>query len=123
MKLLIVESPKKAKEISHFLGKDFTVKATMGHFKDLPKDELGFDLQTFEPFFKISDSKHSSILKEIKDLSKKVDEIIIATDPDREGYAIGYMMFQELKKTSKAKIKRAEFREITKDHLAWLFSS
>ncbi len=117
MKLLIVESPKKAKEISHFLGKDFVVKATMGHFKDLPENELGFDLQTFEPSFKITDSKHAGMLKEIKELAKKVDEIIIATDPDREGYAIGYMMWQELQKVSKARIKRGEFREITKDHI------
>ncbi len=114
-KVVIVESPKKAKEIQKFLGKDFTVKATIGHFKDLPEKEMGVDLETFEPKFVIKSSNHKKILSEIKKLAKD-SEVFIATDPDREGYAIGYFMYQELKKKAKD-IKRAEFHEITEKHI------
>ncbi|WP_028950752.1 type I DNA topoisomerase [Sulfurihydrogenibium subterraneum] len=114
-KVLIVESPKKAKEISHYLGKDFIVKATVGHFKDLPEDEMGVDLQTYQPKFVIKSSNHKKILSEIKKLAQDA-EVYIATDPDREGYAIGYFMWEELKKKAKS-IKRAEFHEITKNHI------
>ncbi|MBX0313095.1 MAG: type I DNA topoisomerase, partial [Sulfurihydrogenibium sp.] len=113
-KLVIVESPKKAKEISHFLGKDYVVRATIGHFKDLPENEIGVDLNTYEPKFLVR-SSHKKNLAEIKKLAENA-EVIIATDPDREGYAIGYFMYQELKGKTK-NIKRAEFREITKDHV------
>jgi len=114
-KIVIVESPKKAKEISHFLGKDFIVKATVGHFKDLPENEMGVDLNTFEPKFVIKSQNHKKILSEIKKLAPNA-EVIIATDPDREGYAIGYFMYEELKKKAK-EVKRAEFHEITKEHI------
>ncbi|NPA51490.1 MAG: type I DNA topoisomerase [Aquificae bacterium] len=117
-KIIIVESPKKAREIQKFLGKGYTVKATIGHFKDLPEKEMGVDLKTFEPSFIVKSKNHKKILSEIKKLAKKAKEIYIATDPDREGYAIGYFMFQELKKTAKNKpIKRAEFHEITQKHV------
>ncbi|MCX7739019.1 MAG: type I DNA topoisomerase [Hydrogenothermaceae bacterium] len=114
-KLVIVESPKKAKEIAHFLGRDFLVKATVGHFKDLPEDKMGVDLKTFEPEFVIKSPKHKQILAEIKKLAENA-EVYIATDPDREGYAIGYFMYEELKKKAKS-IKRSEFHEITKNHV------
>lgn len=114
-KIVIVESPKKAKEISHFLGKDYIVKATVGHFKDLPENEMGVDLNTYEPKFVIKSQNHKKILSEIKKLAEK-SEVIIATDPDREGYAIGYFMYEELKKKAK-EVKRAEFHEITKEHI------
>ncbi len=114
-KVVIVESPKKAREIQKFLGKDFTVKATVGHFKDLPEKEMGVDLKTFEPSFVIKSNNHKKILSEIKKISKD-SEVFIATDPDREGYAIGYFMYQELKKKAKD-IKRAEFHEITEKHV------
>jgi DNA topoisomerase-1 len=114
-KIVIVESPKKAREISHFLGNDFIVKATIGHFKDLPEDEMGVDLNTYEPKFVIKSQNHKKILSEIKKLASNA-EVIIATDPDREGYAIGYFMYEELKKKAK-EVKRAEFHEITKEHI------
>ena len=117
-KIIIVESPKKAREIQKFLGRDYTVKATIGHFKDLPEKEMGVDLKTFEPSFVVKSKNHKKILSEIKKLAKQAKEIFIATDPDREGYAIGYFMFEELKKSAKNKpIKRAEFHEITKNHV------
>jgi DNA topoisomerase-1 len=114
-KVVIVESPKKAREIQKFLGNDFTVKATVGHFKDLPEKEMGVDLQTFEPKFVIKSKNHKKLLSEIKKLAKD-KEVYIATDPDREGYAIGYFMYEELKKKAK-EIKRAEFHEITEKHI------
>lgn len=113
-KILIVESPKKAKEISNYL-KDFVVKATVGHFKDLPEDEMGVDLKTYQPKFVIKSQNHKKILSEIKKLSENA-EVYIATDPDREGYAIGYFMWEELKQKAKT-IKRVEFHEITKQHI------
>ncbi|NPA54384.1 MAG: type I DNA topoisomerase [Aquificae bacterium] len=114
-KIIIVESPKKAREISKFVGKDYVVKATVGHFKDLPEDKLGVDLKTFEPTFTIKSKNHKKILNEIKNLAKD-GEVYIATDPDREGYAIGYFMYEELKKKAKD-IKRVEFHEITQKHI------
>lgn len=114
-KLVIVESPKKAKEISHFLGKDFVVKATVGHFKDLPENEMGVDLKSYEPKFVIKSNRHKQLLSEIKKMAEN-SEVYIATDPDREGYAIGYFMYEELKKKAKS-IKRPEFHEITKNHI------
>ncbi len=114
-KIIIVESPKKAREIQKFVGKDYIVKATVGHFKDLPEKEMGVNLKTFEPKFVLKSSNHKKILSEIKKLAK--DGIVyIATDPDREGYAIGYFMFEELKNKAKD-IKRVEFYEITKKHI------
>jgi len=120
MKLLIVESPKKAREIQHFLQSQerFLVKATVGHFKDLPKNDIGIDLTTYEPVFEYTDSKHKQNISEIKNLVKNVDEIYIATDPDREGYAIGKLFYDEIKSLAKNKnIYRVEFREITKEHI------
>lgn len=114
-KVVIVESPKKAREIQKFLGKDFTVKATVGHFKDLPEKEMGVDLETFEPKFVIKSTNHKKMLSAIKKLAKD-KEVYIATDPDREGYAIGYFMYKELKKKAKD-IKRVEFHEITEKHI------
>ncbi|MBK3333242.1 type I DNA topoisomerase [Persephonella atlantica] len=114
-KVVIVESPKKAREIQKILGKDFSVKATIGHFKDLPEKEMGVDLKNFKPKFVIKSKNHKKMLSEIKKLAENA-EVYIATDPDREGYAIGYFMYQELKKKAKG-IKRAEFHEITPKHI------
>ncbi len=114
-KIVIVESPKKAREIQKILGKDFSVKATIGHFKDLPEKEMGVDLKNFKPKFVIKSKNHKKMLSEIKKLAENA-EVYIATDPDREGYAIGYFMYQELKKKAK-EIKRAEFHEITPKHI------
>jgi DNA topoisomerase-1 len=117
MNLLIVESPKKAKEISHFLGNGWIVRATVGHFKDLPKKEIGFDFKTYTPKFVITDTKHKEVLNQILSFLPKVNEVFIATDPDREGYAIGHMVYEEIKKKFKGNIYRVEFREITKKHI------
>src|SRR5207245_7621752 len=87
--LVIVESPAKAKTINKYLGSDYTVKASMGHVKDLPKKELGVDVKNgFKPTYKIIPSKARTI-QELKAAAAKADAIYLATDPDREGEAIG----------------------------------
>ena len=83
--LVIVESPAKAKTINKFLGKDYIVKASMGHVRDLPKSKLGVDPENnFEPQYVNSRDK-AKVIKELKDAAKKCDDVILAPDPDREG--------------------------------------
>lgn len=111
--LVIVESPAKCKTISKYLGKDYTVKATMGHIIDLPEKEFGVDLENgFKPKYTVSKGK-SRILKIIKDEAADSDMIYLAPDPDREGEAIAWHVAQSISKSS-AKIKRVLFNEITK---------
>ncbi len=85
-KLIIVESPTKAKTIKSFLGKDYQIVASKGHIRDLPKSTFGIKIEEgkFIPQYRVS-KDHSKVVKEIKDLAKKSDEIYIATDEDREG--------------------------------------
>src|SRR5690554_4287411 len=88
--LVIVESPAKAKTIEKFLGKNYVVKASVGHIIDLPKSKLGVDIDNnFEPQY-ITIRGKGPILKEIKTLAKKAKNIYLATDPDREGEAISW---------------------------------
>ena len=113
-KLLIVESPAKAKTIQKYLGKDFIVKASMGHVIDLPEKEFGVDIEKgFKPKFVTIKGK-DRILKEIKEAAKKSDEIYLATDPDREGEAISWHIANALKRVKKDNIYRVRFHEITK---------
>src|SRR5258706_11378691 len=96
MKLVIVESPTKAKTISRFLGKDFEIKASMGHVMDLPKSTLGVDVaNNFMPQYEITADKKKT-LSELKKLAKNAEIIILATDPDREGEAISAHIQQVL---------------------------
>jgi DNA topoisomerase-1 len=109
-KTLIVESPTKAKTISRYLGKDFTVVSTVGHIRDLPKSKLGVDIEhNFEPQYETITGK-TRVITALKDAIKGADEIYIAPDPDREGEAIGWHVAQLLKKP----VKRVEFHEVTK---------
>ena len=111
-KLLIVESPSKARTIGKYLSKDFTVQATIGHIRDLPKKELGVDLENnFEPKY-ITIRGKADIIKKLKSAAKKAEEILIATDPDREGEAIAFHI-SEVIGPNKV-IKRVLFNEITK---------
>jgi DNA topoisomerase I, bacterial len=112
--LVIVESPAKCKTISKYLGKDYTVKATMGHIIDLPEKEFGVDLENgFKPKYTVSKGK-SRILKVLKDEAADSDVIYLAPDPDREGEAIAWHVAESISK-SKSKIKRVLFNEITKN--------
>ncbi len=110
--LLIVESPAKVKTLSKFLGKDFTIKASIGHVKDLPKKELGVDVENnFKPTYIAIEGKEK-VLKELKKTAKNVDRVFLAPDPDREGEAIAWHIAEELNGNS-GKILRVEFNEIT----------
>jgi DNA topoisomerase-1 len=111
--LVIVESPAKAKTINKFVGKDYLVKASVGHVRDLPKSELGVDEVTFEPKYEILEGKEK-VVSELKAAAKKADMIYIASDPDREGEAIGWHVAHLLGGDSK-KVKRILFHEITKN--------
>lgn len=112
--LVIVESPAKSKTINKILGKDFGVKASIGHVKDLPKKELGVDVENdFAPRYVAVPGKEK-ILRELKSEAKKAERIYLATDPDREGEAIAYHIAEEIKGAGNAKkIFRAIFHEIT----------
>jgi len=113
MRLLIVESPAKAKTISKYLGKSFTVKASVGHVRDLPKsNKQAIDIKGgFIPHYVISPGKEE-VVSELSRLAKKADEVLLATDPDREGEAIAWHIKEacNLKKP-----KRVVFHEITKE--------
>ena len=88
MNLVIVESPTKAKTISKFLGKDYQVESSFGHVRDLPKSKLGIDVEkNFEPSY-IIPAKARSVVKNLRAAAEKSDNIILATDEDREGEAI-----------------------------------
>jgi DNA topoisomerase-1 len=111
--LVIVESPAKSKTISKYLGKDYTVKATMGHVRDLPEKELGVDIENgFAPKYITSKGKRR-ILKALKDEAAKAEIIYLAPDPDREGEAIAWHV-EELISEVNPNIKRVMFNEITK---------
>jgi DNA topoisomerase-1 len=112
--LVVVESPAKAKTINKYLGKNYTVIASMGHVRDLPKSKLGVDIEEgFEPSYEVIASR-KKVLKELKDAAKGSDDIFFATDPDREGEAIGWHLAEELGSGNKKKIRRLMFNEITK---------
>lgn len=114
--LVIVESPAKARTINKFLGRGFDVKASMGHVKDLPKRDLGVDVEkNFEPKYIIIRGK-GKILQEIKKAAKNADKIYLAPDFDREGEAIAYHLAEYLGGANggKAEIHRIIFNEITK---------
>ena len=111
--LVIVESPAKAKTIGKYLGKDFEVKACMGHLRDLPKSTLGVDLEhDFEPVYKPIKGKED-IIADLKKSAKSADMVYLATDPDREGEAISWHLKQLLDLPDE-KTRRVTFNEITK---------
>src|SRR3989339_1791921 len=96
MKLIIVESPTKAKTISRFLSADFKVESSFGHIRDLPKSKLGIDIEhNFEPQYVIP-AKSKKKVGELKKLAQKTETIILATDEDREGEAIAWHLSQAL---------------------------
>lgn len=112
--LIIVESPAKARTIKNFLGKNYEVIASKGHIRDLPKTTFGIkiDGNTFTPEYKVS-KDHSTLVKEIKELSKKADNIYLATDEDREGEAIAFHIANAIGKDPQS-LPRIVFHEITK---------
>ncbi len=110
--LIIVESPSKAKTISKYLDGEYEVMACVGHIKDLPKKDLGVDVDNNFDIEEMVLPDKESFMKEFKSLAKKTDQVVVATDPDREGEAIAAHLAGEV---AKEKIKRVEFTEITKE--------
>ena len=111
--LVIVESPAKAKTINKFLGRNFTVKASMGHVRDLPKKSLGVDEKhDFKPTYEILPGR-KKVIDELKKAAETADKVYLAPDPDREGEAICWHLAEILKKTNK-NLHRVMFNEITK---------
>lgn len=113
MKLVIVESPTKARTLSRFLGSGYEALASMGHLRDLPKKKLGVDIKNnFRPTYVLVPGKKETIEK-LKKTAKKAEKVILATDPDREGEAIAYHISKILDQ-KKDKIERIVFHEITR---------
>ncbi|MEK9186648.1 MAG: type I DNA topoisomerase, partial [Patescibacteria group bacterium] len=113
MNLVIVESPTKAKTISKFLGKEYQVESSYGHIRDLPKSKLGIDVENnFEPQY-IIPTKARKTVSHLREAASKADVVVLATDEDREGEAIGWHLAQALKLDTK-NTKRIVFHEITK---------
>jgi DNA topoisomerase-1 len=112
--LVIVESPTKAKTIGKYLGKQFVVKASLGHVKDLPKKNLSVDVENnFQPHYEVIEGK-KKLIAELKAAAKGVDSVYLAADPDREGEAICYHLQEELNGSKKGpKFYRVMFNEIT----------
>src|ERR1700730_13159988 len=111
--LVIVESPAKAKTIGKYLGKQYLVKASLGHVKDLPKKDLAVDVDKgFEPHYEIIEGK-KKLMAELKQAAKGMDSVYLAADPDREGEAICYHLQEELDGAKKTKVYRVMFNEIT----------
>lgn len=111
--LVIVESPAKGKTIEKYLGKDFTVKASMGHIRDLEKKDLGIDIENgFKPTYIVSEEKKKTV-NELKKLTKEAEKVWIATDEDREGEAIGWHLCEALGLDART-TSRIVFHEITK---------
>ncbi len=118
--LVVVESPAKAKTIGKYLGRDFTVKASVGHIKDLPKSKLGVDVENdFTPDYGVIPGKEK-VVKELRAAAKTVESVYLAADPDREGEAICQHLAEELKGKGR-NIYRVLFHEITKQAIQEAF--
>src|ERR687897_2020935 len=114
-KLLIFESPAKAKTIEKFLGRGYSVKASLGHVRDLPKRRLGVDVENgFEPTYVVPKEKKDTV-KELTQHVRAASELLLATDPDREGEAIAWHLTQAVGTRARpVKARRIVFHEITK---------
>src|SRR5256714_15215278 len=123
--LVVVESPSKAKTINKYLGSDYTVMASVGHIKDLPKKGIGIDFdKDFEPTYEVIPGKEK-VIKDLKSAAKNAETIYVATDPDREGEAIGWHIKEELEGRGKSRktIRRVMFNEITKSAIQEAFKN
>ena len=120
-KLVIVESPAKAKTVGRFLGKGFTVRASVGHVRDLLRSQLSVDVENhFTPKYRVPNEK-KEVVKELKKLAKSAEEIYLATDPDREGEAIAWHLM-EAAEIEPELTKRVVFHEITEPAINEAFS-
>ena len=119
--LVIVESPAKAKTIAGVLGRDYTVRASLGHVRDLPDKDLGIDIEhNFKPTYYILRSK-SKTIKQLRAALDEANEVFLATDPDREGEAIAWHLL-EAAGIDRARTHRVVFHEITPDAIGEAFA-
>jgi DNA topoisomerase-1 len=120
-KLVIVESPAKARTVGRFLGKDYTVKASVGHVRDLLRSQLSVDVENnYNPKYRVPNEKRA-VVKELKSLAKKSEEVYLATDPDREGEAIAWHLMEAAEINAKS-MSRVVFHEITEPAVAEAFA-
>jgi len=120
-KLVIVESPAKAKTVGRFLGKGYTVRASVGHVRDLLKSQLSVDVENnFAPKYRVPNEK-KEVIKELKKLALKAEEVFLATDPDREGEAISWHLL-EAAQIDPERAKRVVFHEITEPAIKEAFT-
>jgi len=120
-KLVIVESPAKARTLSKLLGRDYSLKASMGHVRDLPKSQLGVNIEEgFAPKYVVPREK-KKVVDELKEAAKTASAVYLATDPDREGEAISWHLV-EVTKTNRKPYRRVVFHEITKEAIERAFS-
>ncbi len=123
-KLVIVESPAKAKTINKYLGKEFSVKASMGHVRDLPERKFGVDLEkNFAPTYEVT-TKRKALISELQKAASTAEQVYLASDPDREGEAIAWHLKELLKpKKNGPQFFRVQFNEITKNAVRAAFDS
>lgn len=121
-KMVIVESPAKARTVGRFLGKGYTVEASVGHIRDLPANRMGVDIQhDFEPRYVIP-AKKKGVVKELRAKAQKASEVYLATDPDREGEAIAWHLRAALDRQVRGiPVQRVEFHEITEEAIDHAF--
>ena len=121
--LVIVESPAKARTVQRFLGNNYVAKASMGHVRDLPKKDMGVEIddRSFEPTYRVVNGK-GKIISELSKEARQADTVYLATDPDREGEAISWHLMEAAKIPSN-KAKRVVFHEITRDAIAEAFDN
>ncbi|MEL6704232.1 MAG: type I DNA topoisomerase [Bacteroidota bacterium] len=113
MKLVIVESPAKAKTIQGYLGRGYRVRASLGHVRDLPRKDVAVDVEkTFKPKYETLSAKKKT-MKSLREEARRADQILLATDPDREGEIIAYHLAESLKRVCKD-VARVTFQEVTK---------
>lgn len=118
MKLVVLESPNKKAKVSHYLGAGFTVEATAGHFRDLPTEGLGVDLSTFTPDYVVDPDK-KGLVKKLQSLAASADQVLLASDADREGEAISWHLSEVLGLKKPMRLKYVEITEkALKDALA-----
>ena len=121
-KMVIVESPAKARTVGNILGKGYTVRASVGHVRDLLRSQLSVDVENnFQPKYRVPNEKRP-IVKELKAEAKKAEEVYLATDPDREGEAIAWHLMEAAELDEK-RVKRVVFHEITKSAVEAAFSN
>ena len=123
-KLVIVESPAKARTVGRFLGNEYNVRASIGHIRDLPQRQFGVDVEhDFAPHYVIPPKK-KDVVKQLRLDAKEASEVFLSTDPDREGEAISWHLRAALSSSLKnKKVSRVEFHEITRDAIDHAFAN